>query len=45
MPVRQGVHIPVDGLLAEGYRTPDIAGDGGDVVSTSKMGDVIAGRV
>ena len=39
------VETSVDGLLAEGYRTPDIAGDGGDVVSTSKMGDDIAGRV
>lgn len=39
------VEASVDGLLAEGYRTPDIAGDCGDVVSTSRMGDVIAGRV
>ena len=35
----------VEGVLAEGYRTPDIAGDGGDVVGTREMGDVIAGRV
>ena len=35
----------VDGVLAEGYRTRDIARDGGEVVSTSAMGDVIAGRV
>ena len=28
-----------------GYRTADIAADGGEVVGTSKMGDVIAGRV
>ena len=33
----------VDGVLAEGYRTPDIAADGGDVVGTTRMGDVIAG--
>ena len=26
-------------------RTADIAGDGGDVVSTGRMGEVIAGRV
>ena len=35
----------VDGVLAEGYRTPDIAADGGDVVGTTRMGDVIAGLV
>ena len=35
----------VEGVLAEGYRTPDIAGDGGDVVGTARMGDVIAGLV
>ena len=35
----------VEGVLAEGYRTPDIAGDGGDVVRTEPMGDVIADRV
>ena len=35
----------VDGVLAEGYRTRDIARDGGEVVSTSAMGGVIAGRV
>ena len=35
----------VDGVLAEGYRTPDIAADGGDVVGTTRMGEVIAGLV
>ena len=35
----------VEGVLAEGYRTADIAGDGGDVVKTAEMGNVIAGRV
>jgi 3-isopropylmalate dehydrogenase len=35
----------VDGVLAEGYRTPDIAADGGDVVGTTRMGDVISGLV
>ncbi len=39
------VEQAVDGVLAEGYRTRDIAADGGDVVNTSRMGDVIAGRV
>ena len=39
------VESAVDGVLAEGYRTRDIARDGGEVVSTSAMGDVIAGRV
>jgi len=39
------VERSVDGVLAEGYRTRDIAGDGGDVVGTSAMGEVIAGRV
>jgi 3-isopropylmalate dehydrogenase len=32
----------VDAALSEGYRTPDIASDGGQIVSTSKMGDVIS---
>ncbi len=35
----------VDGVLAEGYRTHDIAADGGDVVGTTRMGDVISGLV
>ena len=39
------VEQAVEGVLAEGYRTADIAADGGEVVGTSKMGDVIAGRV
>ena len=39
------VESAVDGVLAEGYRTRDIARDGGQVVGTSAMGDVIAGRV
>ena len=41
----KAVEQSVEGVLAEGYRTPDIAGDGGDVVGTRQMGDVIAGRV
>ena len=39
------VERSVEGVLAEGYRTPDIAGVGGEVVGTAQMGDVIAGRV
>ncbi len=39
------VEQAVQGVLAEGYRTRDIAGDGGDVVGTRQMGSVIAGRV
>ena len=41
----QAVEQSVEGVLAEGYRTPDIAGDGGDVVSTSEMGSIIANRL
>ena len=41
----EAVEQAVDGVLAEGYRTRDIAADGGDVVDTPRMGDVIAGRV
>ena len=39
------VEKAVEGVLAEGYRTPDIASDGGNVVKTTEMGEVIAGRV
>ena len=41
----RAVESAVEGVLAEGYRTPDIAGDGGEVVRTAEMGDVIAGAV
>ena len=41
----RAVEESVEGVLAEGYRTRDIAGDGGDVVGTTAMGDIIAGRV
>ncbi len=37
------VERSVEGVLAEGYRTADSSGDGGDVVKTAEMGDVIAG--
>ena len=39
------VERSVEGALAEGYRTPDIAADGGEMVDTARMGDVIAGSV
>ena len=39
------VEASVEGVLAEGYRTPDIAADGGEVVSTARMGNTVAGRV
>ncbi len=41
----QAVEQSVEGVLAEGYRTPDIAADGGELVKTTELGDVIAGRV
>ena len=39
------VERSVEGALAEGYRTLDIAADGGEVVKTTAMGDIIAGGV
>lgn len=41
----QAVESAVEGVLAEGYRTPDIAGDGGETVGTRRMGEVVAGGV
>ena len=41
----KAVEDSVGGVLAEGYRTPDIATDGAETVSTRELGDVIAGRV
>ncbi len=41
----EAVERAVEGVLSEGYRTPDIAGDGGDVIGTQRMGTVLAGRV
>jgi 3-isopropylmalate dehydrogenase len=35
----------VDAALAEGYRTADIASDGGSEVDTSTMGNVISGTI
>ena len=39
------VERSVEGALAEGYRTPDIAGGDAEPVTTVEMGDVIAGGV
>ena len=39
------VDAAVEAVLAEGYRTPDIAADAGKVVNTVEMGNAIAGRV
>lgn len=39
------VEAAVDGALAAGYRTPDIATEGSRLVTTSTMGDEIAGRL
>ena len=41
----QAVEAAVEGVLAEGYRTPDIASDGGETVGARRMGEVVAGRV
>ena len=41
----RAVEQSVDGILADGYRTLDIAGDGGETVKTPEMGDIIAGRI
>ncbi|MGE3077160.1 MAG: 3-isopropylmalate dehydrogenase [Dehalococcoidia bacterium] len=35
----------VDGVIKDGYRTPDIAGAGANVVDTAKMGTLVAERV
>ncbi|GBD22390.1 3-isopropylmalate dehydrogenase [bacterium HR29] len=35
----------VDAVIAEGYRTPDIAGEGTTVVGTARMGSLVAERV
>ncbi|MCH7744822.1 MAG: 3-isopropylmalate dehydrogenase, partial [Chloroflexi bacterium] len=41
----RAVEQSVEGILAEGYRTSDIAGDGEEKVKTPEMGDIIAGRI
>ena len=39
------IESAVESVLSEGYRTADISADGGDVVGTTQMGDVIAGQI
>ena len=39
------VEQAIEGVLAEGYRTADIAGRGEERISTIAMGDIIRGRV
>ena len=41
----EAIEKAVDSALAEGYRTADIASDGGSIVNTTKMGDVISGII
>jgi len=35
----------VDGVINDGYRTPDIADAAGQVVDTAKMGSLVAERI
>jgi 3-isopropylmalate dehydrogenase len=35
----------VDAVIKDGYRTPDIAGQGTNVVDTAKMGTLVAERI
>ncbi len=39
------IESAVEGVLSEGYRTPDISLDGGETTRTDKLGDVIAGSI
>ena len=39
------IEAAVDRVIADGYRTPDIAGAGTTVVDTVKMGDLVAERI
>ncbi|MGE5594674.1 MAG: 3-isopropylmalate dehydrogenase [Hyphomicrobiales bacterium] len=39
------VESAVDAVVAEGYRTPDVAGPGAKPVDTVKMGDLVAERI
>lgn len=41
----RAIENAVDSVLSEGYRTVDIASDGGNKVDTGKMGDVISGQI
>jgi 3-isopropylmalate dehydrogenase len=39
------IEAAVDAAIRDGYRTPDIAGEGSKVVNTQEMGDIVAERV
>ena len=39
------IESAVEGVLSEGYRTPDISLDEGETTRTDKLGDVIAGSI
>ena len=39
------IETSINNALSDGYRTVDIAGDGGNVMGTSQIGDMIAGRI
>ena len=39
------VECAVDQVIRDGYRTPDIAAAGTQVVNTTKMGDLVAERL
>jgi 3-isopropylmalate dehydrogenase len=41
----KAVEAAVDAVIADGYRTPDIAGTGSHVVDTAKMGTLVAERI
>ena len=41
----EAIEKAVESALSEGYRTADIESDGGTVVNTTKMGDVISGII
>jgi 3-isopropylmalate dehydrogenase len=39
------VEEAVDAVIDEGYRTPDIAAEGTNVVDTARMGSLVAERI
>ena len=41
----EAVEAAVEGVLADGYRTPDIAGRGEEAIGTEEMGDLVAARL
>lgn len=41
----KAIEQAVEGVLSEGFRTTDIAADGGEVIGSSRMGSLIAGAI